>query len=446
MARKSLYELPGPKGEEFLELSRRYEPRSMSEQAPVVWRRAEGVWVEDVDGNRYLDFSSGVLVTNVGHCHPDLIEAVREAAEHMLNCYDFVNPWRVLLAKKLVEITPDGLDKAFILTTGAEAIEAAVKMARRATGNYEVFSFHGAFHGRTLATLSYGGKKSSPGSRGFGPFLPGVIQAPYPYCYRCPFGKERPDCSLTCLEFVDWVYTCEGEGRLCAVLIEPYEGAAGSLIPPAEFVRGLYQWAKEKGALFIDDEVQASFGRTGRMFCFEHFGIVPDLLCLGKGIASGVPCSAVVGAEWVMNSLSPGSLSSTYGGNPLSSRAALASIEIIERERLWENAAKVGKAMMQRLKEWEERHEVVGEARGMGLAIGVEVVRDKRTKEPAPDLAKAIIMEAARRGLVMIAPIGFYGNVLRIAPPLIITEEEAMDGLDRLEDALKAVERGRVAA
>lgn len=445
MAEERLYDIPGPEGRRFLEISRKFEPRSMSEQAPVVWRRAEGVWIEDVDGNRYLDFSSGVLVTNVGHCHPDLVAAIKEAAEQVLNCYDFVNPWRALLAKKLVEITPDGLDKAFILTTGAETIEAAVKMARRATGNYEVLSFHGAFHGRTLATLSYGGRKSSPGARGFGPFLPGVIQAPYPYCYRCPFGKEHPDCGLTCLEFVDWVYSCEGEGRLCAILMEPYEGAAGSLIPPVEFVKGLYKWAKERGAVFIDDEVQASFGRTGRMFCFEHYGIVPDLLCLGKGIASGVPCSAVVGASWIMDSLDPGSLSSTYGGNPLSSRAALASIEIIERERLWENAQKVGEAMMRVLKEWEGRFEIVGEARGMGLAIGVEIVKSKSTKEPAPDLAKAIVFEAARRGLVLIAPIGLYGNVLRIAPPLVITEEEALEGLSRLESALKAVERERSA-
>lgn len=443
MSKEALYDLPGHKGGEFIELSRKFEPRSMSEQAPVVWKKAEGVWIEDVDGNRYLDFSSGVLVTNVGHCHPELVAAIKEVAEQVLNCYDFIHPWRALLAKKLVEITPHGLDKAFILTTGAETVEASVKMARRATGNYEVLSFHGAFHGRTLATLSYSGRKSSSGSRGFGPFLPGVIQAPYPYCYRCPFRKEYPECGLTCLEFVDWVYSCEGEGRLCAVLIEPYEGAAGSLIPPREFMEGLYQWAKERGAAFINDEVQASFGRTGRMFCFEHFGIVPDLLCLGKGIASGVPCSAVVGAEWVMNSLDPGSLSSTYGGNPLSSRAALASIEIIERGRLWENASKVGEVMLRRFKEWEEKHDVVGEARGLGLAIGVEIVKSKGKKEPAPELAKAIVFESARRGLVMIAPVGLYGNVLRISPPLVITEEEAMEGLSRLEEAIEAVERVR---
>lgn len=428
-------ELPGPKAREYLEWSQRFEPRSMSEQVPLVWARARGCIIEDVDGNRFLDFTSGVLVTNVGHCHPEYVAAVKEQAERLYNCYDFVTPQRAALAKKLVELTPPHLTKAFILTTGSEAVEAAIKMARRFTGRYEVIAFHGAFHGRTYMAMSVGGKAGV--KRGFGPLVPGILHAPFCYCYRCPFGKEVSTCNLFCLDYLDYLLETESTGSVAAVITETYQGAAGSIVPPPGYMERLQEWCRRQGALLILDEVQSSFGRTGKMFAFQHWDIEPDLVCLGKGIGSGVPCAAVVGRGEIMDVLEPGSLSSTYGGNPLSCAAALKAIEILEKEGLVENAARVGEFMLRRFREMQERYEILGDVRGMGLALGLEIVRSKATKEPAPELAKRLVRGCFERGLALIAPIGFYGNVLRVAPPLVITEAQARWGVEVMEKVLQ---------
>ena len=433
---KIITELPGPRSRELLEKSRKYEPHSMSEQVPVVWDRAQGCVIWDVDGNEFLDWCSGVLVTNIGHCHPDYVAAVKEQAEKLFNCYDFTNEPRALLAEKLVQITPPHLDKAFLLTTGSDATEAAIRMARRAHEGWEILAFHGAFHGRTLGAASAGGSLGV--KKGYGPLVPGFIHAPFPYCYRCPFGLEHPDCNLQCLEFIDWVVSRESCGALCAVMTESYQGGAGSIIPPPGWYEGLEEWRKQNGLYLIFDEVQSSFGRTGKWFCMEHWDIEPDLVCLGKGLGSGVPCSAVLGRHEIMDVLPPGSMSSTNGGNPLSSRAALAAIEIIEREKLVENAARMGEIMRGRFEEMKQAVEQLGDVRGMGLVWGLEIVEDKKSKEPAPELAKAIVHEAFHRGLMMIAPIGMFGNVLRVAPPLVISEEQVQESLDIFEAALRA--------
>ncbi len=431
--------LPGPKAREYLDDAEKYEPNSMSDQVPIVWKKATGVWIEDVDGNTFLDFTSGVLVTNVGHSHPKLVEEMRDQADKVINCYDFVNEYRPKLAKKLVKITPPNLDKAFILTTGSEVTEAAIKLARKYTGRYEIIAFQGAFHGRTYGALSMGGKRSGAGTRGFGPFLPGIVLAPFAFCYRCVFDKTYPECDCYCADYLDWLVETETENNIAAVITETYQGGAGSIIPPLKWYKKLEAWCKEKDILLIIDEVQASFGRTGKMFCFEHYGITPNLLCLGKGISSTVPLSALVGESRIMDVLSPGTMSSTHGGNALCSRMALKNIEIIEEENLVENAAKLGDYMMTRFKKMEKEIECLGEARGMGLAIGLEIVKSKRTKEPDPERAKEIVQRCYERGLLLIAPIGLYGNVLRISPPLVITEEEAKLGLDILEEVLTIV-------
>ncbi|MBC7286775.1 MAG: aspartate aminotransferase family protein [Armatimonadetes bacterium] len=433
---KIITELPGPRSRELLEKARKYEPHSMSEQVPVVWDRAQGCVIWDVDGNEFLDWCSGVLVTNVGHCHPDYVAAVKDQAEKLFNCYDFTNEPRALLAEKLVQITPPHLDKAFLLTTGSDATEAAIRMARRAHEGWEILAFHGAFHGRTLGAASAGGSLGV--KKGYGPLVPGFIHAPYPYCYRCPFGHEYPDCNLLCLEFIDWVVSRESCGALCAVMTESYQGGAGSIIPPPGWYEGLEKWRKLHGLYLIFDEVQSSFGRTGKWFCMEHWDIEPDLVCLGKGLGSGVPCSAVMGRHEIMDVLPPGSMSSTNGGNPLSCRAALAAIEIIERENLVENAARMGEIMRGRFEEMKQAVEQLGDVRGMGLVWGLEIVEDKKSKEPAPELSKAIVHEAFRRGLIMIAPIGMFGNVLRVAPPLVINEQQVQESLDIFEAALRA--------
>jgi len=435
---KLVTEIPGPKARQYLEMSRRYEPRSMSEQPPVVWADAHGVWVTDVDGNTFLDFSSGVLVVNAGHSHPKIVSAVQEQAGRVINCYDFVNQYRPALAKKLVEITPGNLDRAFILTTGAETIEAAMKMARKYTGRKEIIAFQGAFHGRTYGAMSAGGKRSGSGTRGFGPFLPQVYLAPFAFCYRCVFDKTYPECDTWCFDYLDWLVETETESDIAAVITETYQGGAGSIIPPPEWMAKLDRWCRARDVVLIIDEVQASFGRTGKLFGFQHYDVTPNLLCLGKGISSTLPVAAVVGESRIMDALGPGSMSSTHGGNPLGARAALANIAVILDEKLPQNAAKMGERLAQRFADLESKHPCLGDARGMGLVWGLEIVKDKQAKQPDAEAAARIVMEACRRGLLMIAPIGLYGNVLRIAPPLVITEQELDTGVDILDAALTA--------
>jgi 4-aminobutyrate aminotransferase len=413
----------------------------MSDQVPMVWARGERVWLEDVDGNVFLDFTSGVLVVNAGHAHPRLVAALRGQADRVVNTYDFVNEWRPRLAQKLVEITPPNLDKAIILTTGAETTEAAIKLARKFTGRHEIIAFHGAFHGRTYGAMSIGGKRSSAGTQGFGPFLPGVVLAPFPYCYRCPFGQTPDNCRLHGTDYLDWLVETETEDEVAAVIVETYQGGAGSIMAPEGWFPKLEAWCRRREILLIVDEVQASFGRTGRLFGFEHYGITPNLLCLGKGISSSVPLSALVGEGRIMDCLPPGSLGSTHGGNALCARVALENIAVITEERLAENAARVGAPMLEQLRELQTRHSCVGDVRGLGLVFGIEIVASKATKEPDADRTRAIVEAAFRRGLLLIAPIGFYGNVVRIAPPLVITDQEALAGVDLLDAAIAEAEK-----
>jgi 4-aminobutyrate aminotransferase len=412
----------------------------MSDQVPIVWDRAWRCYVQDVDGNVFLDFSSGVLVANVGHSHPRLVEAMRQQADRVVNCYDFVNEYRTLLAQKLVEITPPNLDTAFILTTGSETVEAAIKIARRFTRRKEIIAFQGAFHGRTFGAMSAGGRKSGAGARGFGPFVPQIHIAPFANCYRCVFDKTYPECGVWCADYLDWFADTETEGDIAAVITETYQGAAGSYIPPKEWMKKVEAWCRRRGALLILDEVQASFGRTGKMFCFEHYDVIPNLLCLGKGISSSVPVSAVVGESRIMETMESGSLSSTHGGNAFCCRVAVENIQVIIEEKLAGNAARLGGLLEQRFGKMKKRFEILGDARGLGLAWGLEIVEDKKSKKPASSLARQIVESCWRRGLLMIGPIGLFGNVLRISPPLVITEQELLEGCDILEASLEAAQ------
>ncbi len=438
---KIVTELPGPKAREYLAKSEKYEPRSIGYQQPLVWEKASGCVITDVDGNEFLDWCSGVLVTNVGHCHPYYVEQIKAQAEKLYNCYDFLTTPRADLAQKLVEISPDYLDKVFLVTTGSDATEAAIRMVRRAHDGWEIIGFHGAFHGRTLGAASVGASLGV--HAGYGPLVPGCIHSPFPYCYRCPLGCAGPDvCGFQCLEYLDWVVSQESCGELCAVMTESYQGGAGSIIPPPGWFEQLDQWCKDKGIFFILDEVQSSFGRTGKMFAMEHWDIKPDLVTLGKGLGSGVPCAAVLGTSEIMDALPPGSMGSTFGGNPLSCAAALASIEIIERENLVENSARLGQVMMDAFNQMKDNCEQLGDVRGMGLVLGLEMVEDAQSKAPAKELAHEVIHQAYLRGLACIAPIGMFGNVIRVAPPLVITEEQVNETLDIFEASLKAALAG----
>lgn len=435
---KIITDLPGPKSQELIKTARAYEPPSMGDQMPVVWDHAEGCVVWDVDGNEFIDWSSGVLVTNVGHCHPRYVEAVKDQCDKLFNCYDFVSEPRVKLAQKLVEITPDYIDRAFLVTTGSDATEAAMRMARRVSDGFEIIGFDGAFHGRTWGAASAGGMMGT--RNGYGPMTPGFLHAPFPYLYRAPIcqGKSEEEAAQACLEYLDWMVSRVSSNALCAVITEPYQGGAGGIIPPKSWMEGLFKWAKERDLIFILDEVQSSFGRTGTMFCLEHFDIQPDLICLGKGLGSGIPCSAVVGRSEIMDALPEGSMGSTNGGNPISSIAALTAIEIVEEEGLVENSRRMGEVFEARFLQMQERFPQLGDVRALGLMGGLEFVKDPETREPAPELTRQIVWESFQRGLIMIAPIGLYDNVIRTAPPLVITEEQAEESLDIFEQAIEA--------
>ncbi len=438
---KIITELPGPIARGYLAKSRAYEPQSMSDQIPLVWEKAQGCVITDVDGNEFLDWTSGVLVTNIGHCHPKYVAELKDQCDKLFNCYDFLTSVRADLAEKLVEISPEQFDRAFLVTTGTDATEAAMRMARRAHEGFEILSFYGAFHGRTYGAMAAAGSRGT--KMGFGPMAPGFLHAPFPYFYRDPFNSEtEEECTQKYLEWLDWTVERESCGALCAVITEPYQGGAGSIIPPKGFFEGLNKWCKDKGIYFIFDEVQSSFGRTGKMFAVEHWDIKPDLMTLGKGLGSGVPCSAVLGTSDIMDILPPGSMGSTNGGNPMSSRAALTAINIIQEENLVDNAAKMGTIFQERFEAIQKKHEQLGDIRGMGLVFGLEMVKDAKTKEPDANLTRRIIEEAYQRGLCVIAPIGLFKNVVRVAPPLIITEEQVHESMDIFDAAFEAALTG----
>lgn len=425
--------LPGPRSKELFARWAKAEAQCTGYQARVAWDHAAGVVVTDVDGNTFIDWTSGVLVTNVGHCHPHLVRAVQAASAKLLNNYECLHEARVNAAERLVSILPAHLDKCFFLTTGAEATEGAIRIMKRKTGKFEILSFYGSFHGRTYAALSAGGL---PGpKRGFGPTAPGSLRVPYPHCYRCPFRAKPDTCGMLCLEFIDDSLRANSTGSLAGVLVEPYQGTAGFIFPPKGWLSQLERWMRERGLLFALDEVQSSYGRTGKMFAMEWEQLQPDLVCIGKGIGSGVPVSAIGARSEVIGALGEGELGSTMGGNPVACAAVVAVIEIMEREKLEENALRIGAMMKSRLLEIMERSPWVGDVRGMGLVMGVELVKDKKTKEPAPDLTRKLIDLAANHGL-LIGSVGGFGNVIRVAPPLVISAAEAHESLDIFEKSL----------
>jgi 4-aminobutyrate aminotransferase / (S)-3-amino-2-methylpropionate transaminase / 5-aminovalerate transaminase len=426
------HQVPGPKSIELLALSREHEPPCMADQVPLVWDRAEDVWVYDVDGNRYLDFTSGVLVANIGHSHPEHVEAIRRQAGRLMNCYSFPTPERIALSTRLAHMLPENLDRIFLLTTGAEATEAAIRIAKRFSGKHEILGFYGAFHGRTYGPMSVAGNMNT--RRKFGPPLSGGVLAPFAYCYRCVYDKTYPECGFHCIKVLDRIVESASSGDLAAVITEPYQGGAGFINPPAGWLKELETWARDRGLMLIVDEVQSSFGRTGKMFAIEWEDVKPDMLCIGKGVGSGMPISALAGEARIFNCMQPGEMSSTTGGNPLASAAALAVIDIMDAQQLPENARALGAYLLERLNALKTRYECIGDARGAGLALGLEIVKDKQTKTPSAELCRKIILEAAQYGLMM-GRVGLYGNVIRVAPPLTIKEREcdlAITILDRV--------------
>ena len=338
--------IPGKKSEELIRISKTCEPPCMADQLPVVWDHGEGVWIWDVDGNKYIDFTSGVLVTNIGHSHPYHVQAIQKQAARLMNCYSFLTPERVTLSERLVKLFPPNIDKVFLLTTGAEATEAALRIAKRYKGKHEVLSFYGGFHGRTYGPMSVAGSLGT--RRKFGPTLPGGIIAPYANCYRCFYDKQFPECDFFCLKQLDRIIDSSSSGDLGAVITEPYQGGAGFIFPPDGWLKALENWCQQRGLLLIIDEVHSSFGRTGKMFMIEWEDVRPQMICLGKGFGSGMPASALAGESKIFECMRPGEMSSTTGGNPLASAASHAVLDIMEQEKLADNALQVGKYLKSR--------------------------------------------------------------------------------------------------
>ncbi|MFQ6052746.1 MAG: aspartate aminotransferase family protein [Candidatus Bathyarchaeia archaeon] len=421
-------------------------PASRIAYYPLVVSRAEGCRIWDLDGNEYLDFLSGAAVNNVGHCHPRVVEAIEAQARRLIHNtlgYSY-HELPVALAERLVELTPGRFPKrvAFGLS-GSDSNDGAMKLARAATGRPKIVAFLGSYHGTTFGALTLSAI-SLKMRRRLGPLVPEVYHVPYADCYRCYFGLEYPGCGLRCVEHIRTVLEMLiPPDEVAAFILEPIQGDAGIVIPPEEFwpeVKGL---CEENGILFMDEEVQTGFGRTGRMFAVEHWGVEPDAVLSAKPLASGLPIGVIVARRELMESWPAPAHLFTTQANPVVCAAALATLEVIKRENLLERAQRRGEEAMKRFREMEERFDLIGDVRGRGLLIGVELVEDRETKEPARKEAMKVAWRAWERGLVMIS-FGRYGNVLRVAPPLTIEEEELEAALGIVEASIEDVVKGRV--
>jgi 4-aminobutyrate aminotransferase len=434
--------LPGPRAQAAVAADERLISPSYTRSYPLVAKRGRGIRVEDVDGNQFLDFSAGIAVTSTGHCHPEVVAAIQRQAAELIHISgtDFYDEHLTDLADKLSAIAPmPGPHKVFYGNSGAEAIECALKLARYHTGRQNVIAFLGAFHGRTMGALSLTGSKPQQ-KRRFGPLLPGVTHVRYPYAYRgCTGGAQEEEAfSMGCARYIEekLFKTILPPEEVAAIFVEPIQGEGGYVVAPDNFLRELRAICNRHGILLVADEVQSGAGRTGKWWAIQHSGVEPDIVCMAKGIASGMPLGVCMSRAEIMDWV-PGSHASTFGGNPISIAAALATIDIIEREAM-PNAAKVGAKMIERLKGWKQTHPTVGDVRGRGLMIGVELVKDKTTREPVSSLRNRVETLAFEHGLMIL---GCGETSIRLCPPLIVNEQEASVALDILEDALSQAEK-----
>jgi 4-aminobutyrate aminotransferase len=427
--------LPGARARAIIERDARVVSPSYTRSYPLVAERGEGAIVEDVDGNRFLDFSAGIAVVATGHCHPRVVEAIQKQAARLIHMSgtDFYYEEMVALAEKLAEIAPgDEPRRVSFGNSGAEAIEGSIKLARYATGRDKIIAFFGSFHGRTMGALSLTARKAVQRA-GFGPLIPGVVHAPYPYCYRCQFGRQPEGCAVECVKHIEdtLLKTIAPAEETAAIVVEPVQGEGGYVVPPQKFFDELARVAQQNGILLIFDEVQSGMGRTGKMWAAEHFGAAPDILAVAKGIASGMPLGATVARADLMT-WPPGAHASTFGGNPVCCAAALATIALLE-EGLVENAARMGLHLMDRMRDWPARFPHVGDVRGLGLMMGIELVRDQQTKEKAPELRDRVLLQAFERGLLLL---GAGDNTIRLCPPLVVTRDQCDFAMETLEECL----------
>ena len=432
--------LPGERAQAVVARNLSAVSPSLPRAYPLVAARAQGAIVQDVDGNRFLDCAAGIAVCSTGHCHPRVVSAIQEQAGRLLHICgaDYYDTLYVALAERLAKLMPnDAPNKVFLGNSGAEAVEAALKLARYHTGRSQLIAFFGAFHGRTMGALSLTASKPIY-HRGFGPLLPGVTHVPYAYCYRCAYNLTYPNCDLACVDAIEETLFAHSiaPDEVAAIFVEPVQGEGGYIVPPPGWLAKLRALADRYGILLVADEVQSGIGRTGKMFAVEHWDVAPDILCSAKALASGMPLSAMIARAELM-SWPPGAHGSTYGGNPVCCAAAQATLDVIEEEGLIENAERVGGRLIANLRELAKSVRLLGDVRGLGLMIGVELVKDKESKERAKQETDQVMRTCFQRGLLLL-PCG--PNSMRFSPPLTITEKQVDLAFEIFAEALAEID------
>ena len=442
-------QIPGPKSKALSERRSKSVPRGLSHGTPIYVAKAQDAWLEDVDGNRYLDFAGGIGCANAGHRREAVLDAVKDQLDHFLHTCVQVTPYEsyIRLAERMNEVTPGKFPKKTIfVNSGAEAVENAVKIARAYTRRPGIIAFEDAFHGRTMMTLALT-SKTHPYKAGFAPFPSDVYRVPYAYCYRCSYSLKYPECDLYCARHLEDTFKrVVANEDVAAVIAEPVLGEGGFIAPPPDYFKVLLDLCHKYGILFIADEVQSGFGRTGALFASERYGIEPDLIVTAKSMGGGLPLAAVTGKAEIMDAPGVGGLGGTFAGNPLSCAAALAVLDLFERENLLARANELGDHFQRRAREWQHRWPLIGDVRGLGGMQAIELVKSQQTKEPAADETKRIGQYCYEHGLITITA-GTYSNVIRVLVPLVITNEQMDEAMDVLESAIAAVcdQKGAVA-
>jgi 4-aminobutyrate aminotransferase/(S)-3-amino-2-methylpropionate transaminase len=433
--------IPGPQSRALGERRAKAVPRGLSHGTPIYVAKAEDAWLEDVDGNRYIDFAGGIGCANAGHRQQPVVEAIREQLDKFLHTCVQVTPYEgyVCLAERMNQVTPGKFPKkTLFVNSGAEAVENAVKIARAYTKRPAIIAFEDAFHGRTMMTLALT-SKTHPYKAGFAPFPGDVYRIPFAYCYRCSYNLKYPACDLYCARHLEDTFKrVVANEEVAAVIAEPVMGEGGFIAPPPDYFKVLVDLCHKHGILFIADEVQSGFGRTGAMFASEHYGIEPDLIVTAKSLGGGLPLAAVTGRAEIMDAPAPGGLGGTFAGNPLSCAAALATLDLFEKTNLLTRANELGDRFQRRAREWQRRWPIVGDVRGLGGMQAIELVRSQESKTPATEETKQITQHCYEHGLITITA-GSYSNVIRVLVPLVATNEQMDEGLDVLESALADV-------
>jgi len=423
------------------ELRQKFIAKGIASAGTNYISHGKGALLYDVEGNEYLDFGGGIAVMNVGHSHPKVVKAIKDQAEKFTHTCFMVSPYAsaVKLAEKLCAVVPgDSPKAAMFVNSGAEAVENAVKIARYYTKKSAVITFDNGFHGRTLLTMTLT-SKVKPYKFGLGPFAPEVYRMPYANCYRCPFNKKYPGCDLACADHLEYFFINHiAAEQTAAIIVEPVQGEGGFIAPPKEYFKRLKSICEKNNILMIADEIQTGIGRTGYMFAMEYYGVEADITTTAKSLAAGMPLSAVVGKKEVMDVVHPSGIGGTYGGNPIACEAALAVFDIFETENLLDRAKELGAALHMTLLEFKKQYDIIGDVRGIGPMIALELVKDRESKIPAPEETKALVKYCFDRGLIVLA-CGTYGNVLRFLMPLVITDEQLQKGLAIIKDGFAAI-------